>query len=127
MNETYVIKLNLSNLSFLNNSSNNLEQTTINTIFNTIINTSNITSNDFVFMNKDEYIKYILSNYGSYISSYTSDCSICNLDSPCPLYKLNQCNHVFHSSCIFKWFSQQSHNDCNMSCPLCRHSNELSI
>ena len=56
------------------------------------------------------------------------ECPICyenivdNLDD----YFKTKCNHLFHKSCLSKWFTtQEKNNNFNFSCPFCR--NELDM
>ena len=54
--------------------------------------------------------------YSSSDSQYTS-CSICRNDFEENeiVRKLNNCNHIFHMSCIDTWF------ETNIRCPICRN------
>lgn len=142
MNNTYIIKLDLNDISMLN-ISDNTDQININKLLNNVIKnlnnieTNSIHNNDVVIMNKSEYVNYIFSNYGSKII-YINDCEQ-NSQYICPickddyianeqLYKLTSCNHIFHSDCILEWFNKLSISKFNtLSCPLCRNSNELMI
>lgn len=89
-------------------------------------------SDELVFMNKLQYYHFILQQSGSFISHINVDhnCSICHsrLKYTHKLYKLNRCNHLFHSKCIKKWFKTKSEQFNSLhDCPLCRISYEQFI
>lgn len=50
-----------------------------------------------------------------------TECAICysiiSADKQLPTKKCPTCKHLFHSSCLFKWFKTSNAN----TCPLCRN------
>lgn len=50
-------------------------------------------------------------------------CSIClqNVESGARVCKL-VCNHKYHKTCIFKWFSQCMTSNISVHCPMCRQN-----
>jgi len=60
----------------------------------------------------------IMGNYSSDSNKHYSSnqtCSICLESITNVNYSITKCNHMFHTSCLTKWFIIGEH-----SCPLCR-------
>jgi len=117
-NPSFVIKINLDKINDINNLTN------FNIPFHNI--------DEIIYMNKAEYSNYVFNNSGTFLTKFKTDnnCSICfaHLKYTHKLYKLNECNHVFHSKCIKKWFKHTSnHSNSIHQCPLCRTSSEIFI
>jgi len=117
-NPSFIIKINLDKINDINNLTN----------FN--IPSNNI--DEIIYMNKAEYSKYVFNNSGTLITKFktNNNCSICSnsLKYTHKLYKLNECDHLFHSKCIKKWFKYTSDNFHSIhQCPLCRSSSEIFV
>jgi len=117
-NSSFVIKINLDKLDDINNI------TDFHIPFCDI--------DEIIYMNKSQYSDFVLNHFGTFITKFKTgnNCSICcsPLKYTHKLYKLNQCNHVFHSKCIKQMFKYNSNNlNSIYKCPLCRLSNESFI
>lgn len=113
--DIFIIKINLDDLNNLNN-----------------IGPMISPNDELVYMNKKDYTKFILNMSGTPITKFKCDynCSICHEPQKYShkLFKLNECNHIFHSKCIKKWFKTLSNNFKSIhNCPLCRKSVETII
>lgn len=99
------------------------------TLTNNILINNNINDDDgdgddnydisYRLMTPQEIIDKVLSE--SYITDDNDICSICyqSLHST-NVYKLNDCEHIFHKICLDKWIFSSYLKD-NCYCPLCRH------
>ena len=121
-NDTYVLKINLNEVS-----NENLQKS-----INRLIEENN-SDDEIIIMSKKEYSKYILNNSGSFFKKNDHDnilCTICHyqIKNQHKIFQLNPCNHQFHYKCIKKWFETIS-NQLNLvhHCPTCRSSHEFII
>jgi hypothetical protein len=119
---TYVVNINLDDID-------------INKTLNDLASKYSVDNDNIVYMNRNEYNKYVFNNSGNIVNYNKKkhndiNCVICHDDfkKNNKIFQLHNCNHLFHYKCIEKWFKSLSNNFSDiLSCPLCRSSNEAII
>lgn len=114
---TPTVNLSTLNFSTINDSLDNILDTTTMTMFSQLFNPQNMQ----LFLEQPVIVRPTQEQIENSTSVSKArgeyECAICqdNITPGIEIRTISHCNHIFHKDCIDTWFRQ------NVKCPVCRH------